>query len=199
MPYEVPNRPWEVIGEDLFQLDDNEYLLLADYYSEFFIVKKLGTDAKSNNVIRTRKQIFSDYGVATKLISDNGTQYNSEAFVHIAKDWSFDHSTSSQRYPKSNGFKERHVQTVNAVLIKARQTRTDPDLVLVCLRTCPISSNFPSSLKILTGRRARFNLPAKLIISDLDHRTHEELQQRKDEQKLYCDRHARNLQPFQPG
>ena len=33
--HEVPNRPWEVIVTDLFHLDGNEYLLVADYYSEF--------------------------------------------------------------------------------------------------------------------------------------------------------------------
>ena len=117
-------------------------------------MRKLGTDATSNNVIRTLKQIFSEHGVPTKLISDHGTQYTSEAFVNFAKDWSFDHSTSSPRYPKSNRFIARHVLTVKAVLIKARQARTDPDLQLLYLCTAPISSNLPSPLEILTGRKA---------------------------------------------
>ena len=86
LPHEVPNRPWEVIGTDLFHLDGSEYLLVADYYSKFFIVRKLGTDATSNNVIGTLKQIFSEHGFPTKLISDHGTQYTSEAFVNFAND-----------------------------------------------------------------------------------------------------------------
>ena len=97
LPHAVPNRQWEVIGTDLFHLDGNEYLLVADYYSKFFIVRKLGTDSTSNNVIRALKQIFSKHGVPTKLMSDNGTQYTPEAFIKFAKDWSFDHSTSSPR------------------------------------------------------------------------------------------------------
>ena len=199
LPHAVPNHPWEVIGTDLFHLDGNEYLLVADYYSKFFVVKKLGTDATSNNVIRALKQIFSEHGVSTKLMSDNGTQYTSEAFIKFAKDWSFDHSTSSPRYSKSNGFIERHVQTIKAALITAKQVRTDPDLALLCLRTTPLSSNLPSPLEILTGRKARSNLPAKLTTSELDHRTREELQQRRGKQKIYYDRHAKDLQPLQPG
>ena len=74
MPNEVANRPWEVIGTDLFHLNGNEYLLVANYYSKFFLVRKLGTDATSNNVIRALKQIFSEHGIPTKLMSDNGTQ-----------------------------------------------------------------------------------------------------------------------------
>ena len=154
MPHEVPNRPWKLIRMDLFNLDGNKYPLVADYYSKFFIMRKLGTDATRNKVIRALKQTFPEHGISTKLISDNGTQYTSEAFVNFAKDWSFDHSTSSPRYPKSNRFIARHVLTVKAVLTKARQARTDPDLQLLYLCTAPISSNLPSPLEILTGRKA---------------------------------------------
>ena len=84
MPNAVPNHPWEVIGTDLFYLDGNEYLLVADYYSKFFIIRKLGTNATSNNVIRALKQIFSEHGVPTKLTSDSGTQTTSEAFIKFA-------------------------------------------------------------------------------------------------------------------
>ena len=69
----------------------------------------------------------------------------------------------------------------------------------MCLRTTPFPSNLPSPLVILTGRKARSNLPVKLTTSELDHRTREELQQRQDQQKIYYDRHAKDLQPLQPG
>ena len=38
LPHEVPNRPWEAIGTDLFHVCGNEYPLVADYYSKFFFI-----------------------------------------------------------------------------------------------------------------------------------------------------------------
>lgn len=39
--YEIPTWPWQVLGSDLFFINGIEYLLVADYYSKFFIVKEI--------------------------------------------------------------------------------------------------------------------------------------------------------------
>ena len=36
MPHEVPSRPWEQIGVDLFELDRKEYMVTVDYFSNFW-------------------------------------------------------------------------------------------------------------------------------------------------------------------
>jgi len=33
--HEVPTRPWQVVGTDLFSRDGDEYLLMCDYFSKF--------------------------------------------------------------------------------------------------------------------------------------------------------------------
>ena len=38
MSHELPDRPWEKIGIDLFSLDATEYLVTVDYYSNFWEV-----------------------------------------------------------------------------------------------------------------------------------------------------------------
>ena len=38
---EVPPIPWHTIGIDLFTLDGQQYLLIADYYTKYPIVEKL--------------------------------------------------------------------------------------------------------------------------------------------------------------
>ena len=38
---EVPPRAWHTIGTDLCYFDDDEYLLIADYYSKFPFVRKI--------------------------------------------------------------------------------------------------------------------------------------------------------------
>ena len=41
IPTAIPPRPWQTMGVDLFHLDGVEYLLNADYYSNFPFVRKL--------------------------------------------------------------------------------------------------------------------------------------------------------------
>lgn len=199
LPHDIPKRPWEVLGTDMFNFQGAEYLLVADYYSKYFIVRKLGQDTTSSKVISALKQVFAEHGLPEKVFSDNGPQFSSGAFSQFAEQWSFQHITSSPHYPKSNGFIERHVQTVKAALTKAQQAKTDPDLVLLCLRTTPISPHLPSPMEILTGRKAKSNVPTKLINPQPKDNIRQELQQRQLNQKMQYDKTARDLPPLTPG
>ena len=38
---EVPPRPWHTVGTDIFDLDDDEFLLIADYYTKYPFVRKI--------------------------------------------------------------------------------------------------------------------------------------------------------------
>ena len=198
-PHEIPQRPWEVLGTDLFHFQGAEYLLVADYYSKYFVVRKLGQNTSSSTVIRALKQILAEHGIPLKIISDNGPQFSAAIFKQFAEQWSFHHITSSPHYPKCNGFIERHVQTVKAALTKAQQAKADPDLALLCLRTTPISSNLPSPMEILTGRKAMSNIPTKLTSQQPEDNIRQELRQRQLTQKMQYDRTARDLSPLIPG
>ena len=44
---EMPSRPWSVLGSDLFQVEGDQYLIIADYYSKFPLVDKLPKPATS--------------------------------------------------------------------------------------------------------------------------------------------------------
>ena len=72
------------------------------------------------------------------------------------------HITSSPRYPQSNGFIERMVQTVKIILEKAKQSRMDYQMALLNLRTTPLDSQFPSPAEILHSRKIRTKIPTLL-------------------------------------
>ena len=60
--HNIPLRPWEVLGTDIFHFNNKNYLCIVDYYSKFCIVKRLeGLSAES--LITTTKVIFSEYGI----------------------------------------------------------------------------------------------------------------------------------------
>ena len=39
--HEIPERQWQILGTDLFELDGQHFLVLVDYFSKFFEVSKL--------------------------------------------------------------------------------------------------------------------------------------------------------------
>ena len=108
-PHDILSRAWEVVGRDLFNSNNHEYLIIVDYYSKFPIIRKMNGLTTSNMVITTTKQVFSEHGIPSKDVSDNGPLYSSEALKEFAQLWQFDHITSSPKFPKLNVFIERQI------------------------------------------------------------------------------------------
>ena len=106
--HELPERPWQKIAIDLFELDKQEYVVMVDYYSKFFEVSHL-PNSKSKTVINHNKPQFARYGIPETIVSDNGPEFSSHEFADFAKQYGFKHITSSPRYPQSNGLAERAV------------------------------------------------------------------------------------------
>ena len=67
-PHDVPSTPWTVLGADLFELHGTQYLIVADYYSKFPVIKKLKPPAPSALITNTMKDIFELLGVPEKIV-----------------------------------------------------------------------------------------------------------------------------------
>ena len=149
MPHETPSRAWQIVGTDLFVINRETYLLVSDYYSKFPFVYVIPSPVTSTAVIAKMKSpLFAEQGVPQRVISDNGGHFSSDAFRRFADQWCFDHVTSSPHYPQSNGFIERHVQTVKHTLKKVGP-RSDVHMALLVLRATPIDSHLPSPAELL--------------------------------------------------
>ena len=48
MPHTVPDRPWAKVGADLFEFQGQHYLLLVDYYSNFFELVQIRVQSVSS-------------------------------------------------------------------------------------------------------------------------------------------------------
>ena len=88
------------------------------------------------------------------MVSDNGPQYSSEAYAAFARQFQFEHVTSSQHYPQSNGEAECAVQTVKNLLKK----EGDPYLALLSYQSTPLKCGFSPS-ELLMARKLRTNVP----------------------------------------
>ncbi|XP_064597501.1 uncharacterized protein K02A2.6-like [Liolophura sinensis] len=134
--HEIPSRPWEKVGCDLFEFDGKDYMILADYYSDYFEIDRLH-DKTATTVIKTMKSQFDRHGIPVQLMSDNGPPYNSTEFKKFADKYEFEHITSSPRYPQSNGKVESAVKTVKQLMAKSLHAKTDPFLALLEWRNIP--------------------------------------------------------------
>ena len=150
-----------MIASHLFTLQNANYLLIVDYYSRYVEVIILHNSTSSFAVIEALKTIFARHGIPDELRTDNGPQYHSDEFTQFAKVWGFQHTTSSPRFPQSNGETERAVRTVKDILRKEK----DPAKALLAYRSTPLASGY-SPAQLLMERNIKL-LPYQLFKNNL--------------------------------
>ena len=109
IPVEVPSRPWQKLGMDLFFKGSHWYVIIADYYSKYPWIKKLEA-ISSRDVISALRFCSAEFGIPEEVISDNGKQFTCRDYQDFAAVYGFKLITSRPYYQKDNGFIERQVQ-----------------------------------------------------------------------------------------
>ena len=195
MQHELPTRPWQIVGTDLFAIREDTYVLICDYYSKFPFVYRIEGKVTSDRLISKMSEVFAENGSPSKVVSDNGGHYSSQAFRNFAAEWCFDHVTSSPHFPQTNGFIERQVQTVKYTLKKAAMS--NPQKALLALRSTPIDSHLPSPAEMLNARKYKSNLP---VIIRNEHWSKDEIRRRLAERQemLRLNHDKRAMQPLAP-
>ena len=203
MPHDLPDRPWEKVGTDLFELNKKHYLVTVDYLSNFWEIDRL-YDLSSRSIIRKLKSHFARYGIPSTVISDNGPQYVSEDFAKFSKRWQFDHITISPRHSQANGKVEAAVKAAKRLLKKTSQSKGDAYLAMLELRNTPNQGIDSSPAQRLHGRRTRTLLPtsssllkprgAEILVED---RTRMKALQRKQSERY--NQHAKDLPTLEEG
>ena len=99
------------------------------------------------------------YEIPVILKSDNGPAYSTMEFKDFAKNYGFEHVTSSPRYSQSMGFIEKYVQICKNLLKKAKKSNSDQYLALIEFWNTQIDDINMSPPQIMMGRRTRTKLP----------------------------------------
>ena len=202
MSHEVPSRPWERVGTDIFTLHDKDYLVTIDYYSNFWEVDRL-PDTKASTAILKLKSHFARYGIPDQVVSDNGPQFTSKEFATFAKTWDFEHLTSSPGNSKANGKAESGVKTAKRLLRKSVRAGTDPYLAFLCYRNTPTQAMTTSPAQRLMGRRTKTLLPTaqSLLMPKTTQPGIEksQLKERQRAQAKYYNRNTRDLPTLSEG
>lgn len=201
MPHETPQRPWQILGTDLFSWHGKDHLIVTDYYSRYWEVAQL-PDTKSATVVNFTKSILARHGIPEEIKSDNGPQYSRE-YKKFSQDWNFKHTTVSPRHAQSNGLVEKSVQIVKRILNKADMDGSDPYVGFLEYRNTPIG-NCGSPAQMLMGRRLKSFIPCleRHLLPRIHKTTEEvcrEIETQKRRQKTLYDRTGRDLAVLHKG
>ena len=158
-PHSLVFKPWFKVGIDIFQLFNQNYLIIVDYFSKYPEVISLNNNLTAQNIITKMKSIFARHGIPKIVISDNAKQFNSLDYKNFASDWDFEIKLSSPHHQQSNGFAERTIQTIKSIFNKCIENKEDIYLALLSFRNTPIFGSKYSPSEILMSRLLRDNLP----------------------------------------
>ena len=59
----------------MFFFNDADWLIIADYYSKLSIVRKMPRPCLSSRVVSVTEHIFSETGVPSRVVTDNGPHF----------------------------------------------------------------------------------------------------------------------------
>lgn len=118
-----------MVAQDLFILDNKSYLIMVNFYSDFWELDALN-DTTSETIVAHAKAHFARCGIPNRVISDNSPQFYSQLYEDFAKQWEFQHITSSPYHSQNNGEAESAVKIAKKLLKKARQDKQDIALTI---------------------------------------------------------------------
>lgn len=119
-PWPNSNGPWKRIHVDYAgPIDNSYYLIVVDAFSkwpEVMETKKI-TSEKTIDILN---ELFTRHGLPEEMVSDNGTQFNSQETRNFCEQKGVKQTFTSPHSPWSNGQAERFVDTFKRSLKKMK-------------------------------------------------------------------------------
>ena len=151
---ELPPFPWHTLATDIFYWKRMDFLIVADVFSKYFLVRKLA-NSTSAAVCAEIATIVTELGLPHIIRSDNGPCYNSKEFQQLLQCYNITYQTSSPHHPRSNGFVERMVGVAKKLMDKAGSEGKPWISGLYEYRVTPQSGSIASPLQLITQRTPR--------------------------------------------
>ena len=151
---ELPPFPWHTLATDIFYWKRMDFLIVADVFSKYFLVRKLA-NSTSAAICAELVTIVTELGLPHIIKSDNGACYNSKEFQQFLQCYNITHHTSSPHHPRSNGFIERMAGVAKKLMDKAGKEGKPWISGLYEYRVTPQSGSIASPLQLITQRTPR--------------------------------------------
>ena len=168
MQLDLPTRPWEKLGTDIFEFNGKKYLMIVNYYSRFPVIGLL-SDMSSHTICNHFTSVLVEYGLPTTIISDFGSQYVSERFKAKCEQSGITLYLSSPYHHQANSLAERATRTCTSLLRKVLEKNECPYTALWMYRTTPLDSQIQSPYELLFGRKPQSTLPSSRSVLKSKH------------------------------
>nr|MCH9717641.1 DDE-type integrase/transposase/recombinase [Gammaproteobacteria bacterium] len=120
-PWKWPTQPWYRIHLDLAgPFLGHMFLILMDAHSKWLEVRLLNSTT-SSSIISSLRSIFSQFGLPSLIVTDNGRNFTSTEFEQFCRHNGIKHLLSSPYHPSSNGLAERGVQIFKREMLKLKE------------------------------------------------------------------------------
>ena len=189
----LPKRPWEKLGTDMFEFKGNKYLTIVDYYSIYPVIRLL-SDITADTVCNHFTSVLAEYGLPSTIIADFGTQYISEKFKENCARNGITLTFSSPYHHQANSLAERSVGICKKLWRKAIEGSTCPYTSLWMYRVTPLDNKLPWPYELLFGCKPRTLLPSTKKTLQSNHPENDKHQERnyerQEKQARYYDQKA---------
>ena len=188
MQPDMPTGPWEKIVTDIFEYDNEKHLMIVDYFSWYFIVKKL-LDMRAQTVCSKITEVLTEFGMPTTIMADFGTQYTSEESRRNAETW-ISTSPTSPYHHQTNSVAERATGTVKQLWRKSLEDGQSKETALWMYRITPLDDNLASPYELLFNRKSRSFIPGcqwttKSRHPENDQHTEQNQRRQEDQARFY--------------
>lgn len=113
----VANRPFELVSLDFMgplprtRNGNTSLLVIVDYFSKFTIIQPMKSQDSVKMVDFLENNYFSVFGVCSRIISDNGKQFQSKVFKDLLSRKGIVHQPTAVYFPQAN-----NTERVNKVI-----------------------------------------------------------------------------------
>ena len=159
MQPDLPTRPWERLGTDIFEFKGPKYLMIVDYYSRFLVIRLL-SDISAETICNHFTSVLAEYGLPSIIFADFGTQYISQKFKDNCAKSGDTITFSSPYHHQANSLAERAVGTCKSLWKKAVESSRCPYTALWMYRVTPLDNHLPSPYELLYGRKPKTLMPS---------------------------------------
>ena len=156
--HDIPVRPWDIIGTDMFTLNNKHDLYIVDYHNKFPIIKKT-EDLSADSLILMCKITFAEYRLPKKIMSGSVDNLVSDKFKTFCKCLNIEQVFLSSYHHQSNGQVETCIKVVKCTLKKCFDSRGDPHIDLLQIHMTTLGQELPNPATML------FNHPTMPIIN----------------------------------
>lgn len=168
-PWPRSCTPWERVHLDLFDFNNNKYLIICDSYSKWVECFVLKNKSDFKAIMSKLAEVFSRFSFPKTMVCDNGPPFCAQAMKEFCSQKNIKLLFSPPYSPQSNGLAERSVQTFKILLSKlyicsGSCNRSAEQMLLECLYTYRIT---PSSVTGKSPMTMMLAFEPKTVLSHL--------------------------------